>query len=181
MTHAKTPPGFSTVNPFIITRGSEALFRFLTEVFGGVERREARTYDRDGLLLHSELQIGGSTVVVAERRPEWPYFPSLLQVWVDDVDGTLARAAARGAEIVTQATPFFGDVFSRFLDPWGNLWWVYSTPGAQQGEEAAWSEAGGEEAWSEGGGGGWAPTPELTYIHETLMATLPRLRETEGP
>lgn len=123
MSKPNTRPDFSTINPFIITRDADGLFRFLAEVFGGVE-------------------------------------------------ATLERAAARGAEIVTRPTPFFGDVFSRFLDPWGNLWWVYSTSGAQEQEDY------GDTDWSEAGeGASWEPTPELTYIHDTLLEVLPRLRE----
>lgn len=181
MSKPNTAPGFSTINPFIITRNADGLFRFLQEVFGGVEHPNARTVDPDGLLLHAELEIGGTTVALADRKPGWPHIPSLLQIYVDDVESTLERAAARGAEIMTRPTPFFGDVFSRFLDPWGNLWWVYSTDGAQdQGEYGAsdWSTSeasdASDEAWADTA---WEPTPELTYIHDTLLAVLPRLRE----
>ncbi len=170
MTSPRTPARFSTINPFIITRDVEGLIRFLTEVFGGVEHENARTVDDDGLLLHAELEIGGTTVMFGERKPGWPFTPSLLQVYVDDVDGTLARAERLGAEIITRPTEFYGDVFSRFLDPWRNLWWVYSTP-TEAAEDAA------DTDWGEEPGEAWAPTPELTYIHDTLLRALPRLQD----
>ena len=53
-----TPPGFSTVNPFFITRDADGLIAFLREVFGGEEHLDARTVDIDGLLLHAELEVG---------------------------------------------------------------------------------------------------------------------------
>ncbi|MFF2454615.1 VOC family protein [Isoptericola sp. NPDC058082] len=173
------PPGFSTINPFIISRDVENLILFLVDVFDGVEHPDARTVDHDGLLLHAELQIGGTTVMFGERKPGWPFTPSLLQVYVEDVDTVLQRARAGGADVVTEPTAFFGEVFSRFVDPWNNLWWVYSTP--QDDAAGGWEEAGdGAETDAESDAESdaeWEPTPELTYIRDTLVATLPRLRD----
>ncbi|MEU2198833.1 VOC family protein [Isoptericola sp. NPDC019482] len=167
------PPGFSTINPFIISRDVENLILFLVDVFDGVEHPDARTVDHDGLLLHAELQVGGTTVMFGERKPGWPFTPSLLQVYVDDVDAVLQRARAGGADVVTEPTAFFGEVFSRFVDPWNNLWWVYSTP---QADDAAgeWAEAGDDDVPADAE---WEQTPELTYIRDTLVATLPRLQD----
>lgn len=189
---APTPAGYASVNPFIITRDAEGLIAFLVDVLDGIERPAARTVDDDGLLLHAELQVGGSSIMLAERKPGWPRLPSLLQVYVHDVPAVLERAKARGGEVITEPTPFFGEVFSRMLDPWGNLWWVYSTTeeaAAAWDEGAGWGDEGGEwaaetaGAEGEGGDGGegsgadWAPTPELVYIHDTLLTAIPRLRE----
>lgn len=85
-------PGWPELEGWTESLVAEGLFRFLTDVFDGFEHEAARTYDDDGLLLHSEPQIGGSTIVLAERKPNWPYLPSLLHVWVDDADITLERA-----------------------------------------------------------------------------------------
>ena len=169
------------MNPFIITGDAEGLIAFLTEVFDGAELPDARTIDDDGLLLHAELSIGDTTVMFAERKADWPYMPSLLQVYVGDVAATLATAERLGATIITKPTPFFGDVLSRFLDPWKNLWWVY-----RHGSEQSWgndgdAEWGGDEPPADGAtdAAGWSQiaTPELVYIHDTLLATIPRLRE----
>jgi PhnB protein len=86
--------GYATVNPFIITQDADGLIDFLKQVFGATERPEARTLDDDGLLLHAELAVGNATVMFAERKPGWPFTPSLLQVYVDDVDATLDLARA---------------------------------------------------------------------------------------
>ncbi|MFN6547328.1 VOC family protein [Mycolicibacterium nivoides] len=172
------PAGFSTINPFIVARDADGLIRFLTDVFDGVDHPDARTVDDDGLLLHAELQIGGSTVMFAERKPDWPFTPALLQVYVDDVEAVLDRAAAGGAEIITRPTEFYGDTFSRFLDPWRNLWWVYRS-GTR--EDTAQDSNGGESSasadWSDitDDSAGWEPTPELAYIHDTLIEALPKV------
>lgn len=47
------PEGFSTINPFIITKDVEGLITFLGDVFGGTENAHVRTMDSDGLLLHA--------------------------------------------------------------------------------------------------------------------------------
>jgi PhnB protein len=169
------PGGYATVNPFIITHDANGLIDFLKEVFGATERPEARTVDDDGLLLHAELAVGNATVMFAERKPGWPFAPGLLQVYVDDVEATLDAARRLGATVVTEPTAFFGDTFSRFRDPWSNLWWVYRHGGQAWGgdeEGADWSgdAADGAEEWDQ-------DSPELTYIHDTLLAAMPELRD----
>jgi uncharacterized glyoxalase superfamily protein PhnB len=169
-----TPDGYATVNPFIIADDADGLIGFVRQVFEATDRPEARTTDADGLLLHAELAIGDTTVMFADRKPDWPFTPSLLQVYVDDLDGTLERARQLRATIVTEPTEFYGDLFSRFRDPWSNLWWVYRhRPSTGGGVEAGdWGDAGstGGDAWDKA-------SPELQYIHDTLLTALPSLED----
>lgn len=170
------PAGSATVNPFIWTDDAAGLIDFLIEVFGATEVPEARTADTDGLVLHSELLIGDSTLTIADRKPGWPYTPAFVRVYVEDPAATLERAAARGARIVTEPTDFFGDVLSRFADPYGHIWWVYKhNPGAQAWDtadaDADWGDAGADESWES------FTTPELTYIHTTLMDAMSNLKD----
>lgn len=162
MQKPKAPEGYNTINPFIITKDALKLIAFLEQVFEAKEEPSAHTVDTDGLLLHSELKIGDATVMIADSKPGWPRTPSLLQVYVDDVAKTLQTAESLGAHIVTKPTDFYGELLSRFEDPFGNLWWVY-----QHGEEQSW---GTEEA-SDDSEASWdaAPSEELTYIHDTLL------------
>ena len=118
-TPTPTPTGFATLNPVFITRDPDGLIAFLRGVFGGEEHLDVRTVDIDGLLLHAELEIGGVTLTIAERKPDWPFLPQLTQIYVEDVESALARATARSGRIVTRPTDFFGTVFSRIVDPWG--------------------------------------------------------------
>lgn len=167
------PEGYATVNPFIITRDSEELTRFIVEVFNGTERPEARTVDDDGLLLQGEVILGTTTVMLAERKPGWPFTPSLLQVYVDDIEVTLERALARGARLITKPTDFFGTQFARIQDPSSNIWWVW------QHDEFDWDESAGSEAWSEDAPAeDWgAVSPELGYIHDTLLEAMGSLKD----
>lgn len=174
------PAGYSAVNPFNIADDADGLARFLKDVFGATERTEARTVDGDGLLLHAELVIGDTTVMLADRKPDWPFTPGLLRVYVDDLDATLDTARHLDATIVTEPTEFFGDVFSQLRDPWSNLWWVYRhrPPTQDAAEPSPWVDGGPEAA-----GDAWdQASPELMDIHDTLLVALsslqdPRLRD----
>lgn len=166
----KTPKGYNTVNPFIITNDALKMISFLQVVFKAEEDPDARTMDADDLLLHSELTIGNSRVLVADTKPGWPNTPSLLQVYVNDVKETLKRAEKEGSHIVTEPTDFYGDVFSRFIDPWGNLWWVYQHNLQAEATTDNWGDAteSGNEA-------SWQPSKEMQYIHDTLLDAMKRV------
>lgn len=173
MSAPAAPEGYATVNPFIITTDADELTRFVVEVFGSEERAEARTIDTDGLLLQAEVRVGTTTIMLAERKPDWPFTPSLLQVYVDDLEVVLERALARGARVVTKPTDFFGTQFVRVQDASANLWWIW------QHGEAVWDAQDGENEWSaEGDDKGWGEiSPELAYIHDTLLEAMTALRD----
>lgn len=170
------PPGSNTVNPFIMTDDASALIAFVTEVFGAVNVPEARTVDSDGLILHSELLIGDSMITISDRKPDWPFTPAFTRVYVDDVPATLARAEQLGARIVTRPTEFFGDVFSRFQDPQGNLWWVYrhSPPTDTQDWVQLDAATDADKSWES------FTSPELEYIHSTLVDAMAALKDPRG-
>jgi len=85
-----------------------------------------------------------------------------------DPDRVWEQRRSTSARIVTRPTDFFGTSFSRMIDPWGNVWWVY-----QQGEapDLDWDAAGAETA---PGTTEWAD-PGLAYIHQTLLDVMPSI------
>jgi PhnB protein len=137
--HASAAPeGYHTINPWIIPKGATDLIAFLERVYGAVEVAEARIPDADGLLIHAEVRIGDTTLMLFDSKPDWPATPSFLQVYVDDVEPVLARAQAAGAEVVTRLSEFvYGERIARLRDPWGNVWWLNDRRGAHEsrGEE----------------------------------------------
>lgn len=181
-TPAPVPAGSKTVNPFLMTDDAARIIDFVIEVFDASDVPQARTLDTDGLILHSELRIGDSMITVADRKPDWPFTPGFLQVYVVDVEATLARAVALGARVVTTPTDFFGDTLARFVDPSGNLWWVYRHAAQERtddtsGEDETWSTDGADTAedWSS------FTSPELDYIHESLVQAIASLRDPRLP
>ena len=118
------PEGYSTVSPYLVVEDAQQLIDFLEEVFGAVERRR---YDLpDGSIMHGEVQIDDTVIMIADGNDLFPPFSSLLHVYVDDVDAVYKKAVAAGATPVEQPQQREGDPDRRgsFEDPAGNTWSV---------------------------------------------------------
>lgn len=119
-------PAYTTVAPWIVTDDTAALFSFIAEAFDGVELAQVPL--EDGSIGHAEIRVGDTVLLAFDRRPEWPEMPSLLRVFVEDVDAVTDAAVAAGARIVTEpATHAFGQRIGRVRDPFGNIWWITAT------------------------------------------------------
>ena len=164
------PPGYGTVNPFVAVRGpggAEGFLRFVTDVLGGRETRAAHTVDADGLLIHAEVRVGDSTIMVCDAKPHWAFTPALLQVYVRDVDTVVHRARIGGAAIVTEPTAFHGGQrLARWRDPWANLWWLF-----EYGPDSVAPSEAPDELPS------WRPDHAAppSYVHRTVDEALTRL------
>jgi PhnB protein len=123
---SQLPAGHNSINQFVIVKGSALEFLgFVITVFEAKEHEAVRTPDRDGSLIHAEVEIGGATLMVADSKADWPLTPALIQVYVSDAQAVLDRAEENGATVVTRLSPFYGVRLARFLDPWQNLWWLF--------------------------------------------------------
>lgn len=128
-----------SLNPFVILNGAAEFILFAEQVFDATEVAEARTPTPEGKLIHSELRVGGSLLLVADAQDGWDTHPGLLQVWVSDVAAVVARAVERSAVLVTPPTPFYGSLtLARVRDTWGNLWWIYQPVAGQPDPIPAW-------------------------------------------
>jgi PhnB protein len=121
---SKYPGGKSTVTPYVAVRGAAAWLEFVQEAFG--TQPAFAVPNEDGTIGHAEITIGDSVVMAFDSQPDWPDTPSVLSVFVDDADATVARAIAAGATIVTELTTsrIVGDRGARIKDPAGNIWWI---------------------------------------------------------
>ncbi len=130
------PHGGAVLNPFVIVDDAPGFIDFVSAVFDAPETTEARSPLPDGKLIHAELRLGSVNLMMADRLDGWPARPGLLQVWVTAVAKVLERAGDRGATVVTEPTPFYGETtLGRMLDPWGNLWWLYAPAPGQPDPE----------------------------------------------
>ncbi|GAB7044210.1 MULTISPECIES: VOC family protein [Catenuloplanes] len=121
------PEGAAVLNPFVIVDDAAGLMEFVCRVFDVVETVEARTPMPDGRLIHAQVRLGTVDLMMVDRLDGWPARPGLLQAWVRDAGAVLDRAVARGARTVTAPLPFYGETtLARMLDPWDNLWWLWS-------------------------------------------------------
>ncbi len=125
------PPGMHTITPHLVCHSAVDAIYFYVKAFGAVEL--ARLPGADGRLMHALLQIGDSQLMLVDEFPEHgslgPHAlkgsPVTIHLYVEDVDATMARAAAAGARITMPAADmFWGDRYGRLEDPFGHQWSV---------------------------------------------------------
>ena len=95
---------------------------FVVDVFGG---EVLDIYEEEGLIRHSEVRVGDSRLMVASANEEFGVFPVMMNIYVEDVDATYARAIAHGAtSLRPPEDQFYGDRTGGVLDSQGNQWWI---------------------------------------------------------
>jgi PhnB protein len=92
-------------------------------VFGAGELR--RLPNDAGKVMHAEVRLDDTVVMIADGAEGWPPVPSYVHVYVPDVDETYQRALAAGATSV-QAPVKKDDEDKRggVQDPGGTTWWI---------------------------------------------------------
>jgi uncharacterized glyoxalase superfamily protein PhnB len=120
------PAGYSSVSPYLIVNGAGRTIDFLVRVFDAVELR--RFPDATGRILHSEVRIGDSVVMIADAAEGWPPMPAHVHVYMPDVDATYKRALEAGATSVQEPVKK-GDPDRRggVRDAGGTTWWIATT------------------------------------------------------
>lgn len=117
------PEGYHTVTPYLVVPDAAGLIDFLKRAFGAQELE--RMAGPDGSVRHAAVRIGDSMVMLGGASGEWKPLPAMLYLYVEDTDGTYARALAAGATSVMEpADQFYGDRNAGVKDASGNLWWI---------------------------------------------------------
>ena len=128
MTTRYQPEGYTTVSPYLIVHGAAATIDFLQRVFDATELR--RYPNAEGRVMHAEVRIGDSVVMVADAAPQWPALPAHVHVYVPDVDATYRRALQAGAEPVQEpARKQDEDKRGGVKDAGGTTWWIATRVG----------------------------------------------------
>jgi uncharacterized glyoxalase superfamily protein PhnB len=123
MTVKPIPDGFHSVTPYLLVPGVARLIDFLKEAFGATETH--RSVGPDGHVMHAQVRIGDSVVMMGEPRGDWQPIPGSLYLYVHDTDATYRRAlAAGGTSLMEPADQFYGDRNAGVKDPSGNSWWI---------------------------------------------------------
>jgi PhnB protein len=132
MANIKTvPEGYRSLTPYLFIKGAAAAIEFYKNVFGATERM--RMPGPEGRVMHAELQIGDSILMLADESPQMGALSpqtiggsgSLISVYVADVDAAVAKAVAGGAKIVRPVKEqFYGDRTGGIIDPYGHIWSV---------------------------------------------------------
>jgi PhnB protein len=130
------PEGRHSLTPTLIAEDAKALIAFFEKGLGGQDASVSNS--PDGRVLHAELRIGDSWLMLSDKFPEMGAqhkspkdlggSPFSLLVYVPDADATFQQAVGAGAETRQQPTDaVWGDRFAEITDPSGHLWGI-ATP-----------------------------------------------------
>jgi uncharacterized glyoxalase superfamily protein PhnB len=117
------PENYSTVSPYLIVNGAGATIEFLVNVFDAVELR--RFPDAVGKLMHAEVRIDDTVVMLADAAEGWPPASTHVHIYVPDVDATYKRALETGATSVQEPVKKEDeDKRGGVKDSGGTTWWI---------------------------------------------------------
>lgn len=120
------PEGYQTVMPYLILIEVASFMDFVREVFGA---SELAVYKQDdGKIVHAEVQIGGSTIMMGESNDDWSVQNAGLYVHVENTDHTFQKALDHGAESIMPVEDKEYGRTGGIKDPHGNTWWITQSP-----------------------------------------------------
>jgi PhnB protein len=123
------PAGYHTATPYLILSDAAGAIEFYKRAFGAVE--VMRMPGPGGKIMHAEIQIGDSRIMLADECPEMDALspksvggtPVSLLLYFEDVDAVTARAVAAGSKILRPVKDqFYGDRSATIADPFGHKW-----------------------------------------------------------
>ncbi len=123
MTSPYKPENYTSVSPYLVVNGARATIDFLKRVF---DADELRTFPSDeGGLMHAEVRIDDTVVMLADSAEGWPSTPAFVHVYVPDVEAAYQRALEAGAESVQAPTKKEDeDKRGGIKDAGGTTWWI---------------------------------------------------------
>src|SRR5262249_29262092 len=78
-----------------------------------------------GMIMHAQIRIGDSMIMLADARPEAPARQSAIYLYVPDTDAVYHKAvAAGGHSIMEPMDQFYGDRNTGVTDTTGTIWWI---------------------------------------------------------
>ena len=123
------PEGYHTVTPQLTLDNAARTIEWYKRALGAEEI--GRHLGPDGKVMHAELRIGNSRVIVHDVMPggkgPQTYGGSPVSMWlyVENCDELFKRATAAGAQVqVPLEDQFWGDRGGAVADPEGFSWWI---------------------------------------------------------
>jgi PhnB protein len=131
---ASVPEHLHTVTPRLVVRDAARAIEFYRDAFGAEEVAD-RFVGPNGELIHAEVRIGDSVVMLSDESDNGAPAKSpqsldgvvsaIMATYWPDVDATWQRAIAAGAEVIYPLEDqFYGDRAGRLRDPFGQQWMV---------------------------------------------------------
>lgn len=119
------PSGHQTIMPYLILKGASRFIDFCKKVFDAKDSNQQVLRD-DGTVMHAEIILNGSTVMVTDETKDWSQQNANLFVYVPDADETYQKALDNGAtSLMGLSDQDYGRTCG-VTDPFGNIWWITS-------------------------------------------------------
>lgn len=118
------PKQYQQVMPYLILKRIPDFMEFAKQVFDAKVLSVHK--DMKGQVVHAEITIGDSTIMMGESNDNWEVQNAGLFIYVENADDTYAKALNHGA---TEVTPLEDQEYGRsggVKDPFGNTWWITS-------------------------------------------------------
>jgi PhnB protein len=125
------PAGYHTATPYLTIGGVADALAFYKKAFGATETM--RMPGPGGKVMHAEMKIGDSTIMMSDEFPEMGArspltiggSPVTIMLYVEDADTVYDRAIAAGATAIRPvADQFYGDRSGGIKDPFGHNWHI---------------------------------------------------------
>jgi uncharacterized glyoxalase superfamily protein PhnB len=120
----KLPIGHQTVMPYLILNGALQFIAFTKNVFNA--KSLSKALREDGTVMHAEVIIGESTIMVTDEIKDWTKQTANLFVYVPNADETFKKAIDAGATIIMELSDKDYGRTCGVTDPFGNVWWITS-------------------------------------------------------
>jgi uncharacterized glyoxalase superfamily protein PhnB len=124
MTAKPIPDGYHSVTPYLTVRGAARVIAFLKDAFGAKLSHEPINRP-DGSIMHAQVIIGDSRIMIAEESEMAKATLSTLYLYVPNVDRVFKQAVKAGGQTVMEPMDmFYGDRSGGVKDPSGNSWFI---------------------------------------------------------
>ena len=118
------PEGYHTATPYLVVKGADKTIEFLKKAFGAEPAFEPMTRP-DGKIMHADLKIGDSHIMLSEATDQHPAMQSMVHLYVPNVDAVYQRAVAAGGKSFQEPKDqFYGDRGAGVKDPSGCVWYI---------------------------------------------------------
>jgi PhnB protein len=107
----------------MILNSVEEQLEFFKKVFDAEIKDSVK--QSDGLIMHAEIRIGDSSIMMGRANENFPSNQSMVYVYVDDADAAYKKAIEYGAKSLMEPEDrFYGNREGGVMDTQGNTWWI---------------------------------------------------------
>ena len=125
------PDKYPRVSAYLRVGAAHEAIQYYMRVFGAKLRMRLDMPDRR--IGHAELTVGKGFFMLSDEFPEMNIVGPVtigqtsvtMQIYVKDIDATLARAVEAGGKVLRPAKDeFYGDRSAMLEDPFGHVWMI---------------------------------------------------------